>query len=109
MDAVRVVTTEGIVWLDGLSVWDRAVGARHKQAIITYLDTGRTEQLKPFAGVQVGGLNGTPVYTLEADWQGLEALGLHGEVSPATVRTEADMPVGPRLLDDRPDPIGGMW
>ena len=73
--SMRVLTTEGEKWLDGLSWQETSDVGRHWNAVQKVLETGDEEPLRNMWGVTVGG------FPLETDAMVIYVLGHRGELN----------------------------
>ena len=81
-DALRVITTEGIKLVAGLSPATRSLVAKHHNAVRTYLQTGDTHALDEFRGVRVDG------HELETRARALDWWGQTDELSYESIYEE---------------------
>src|SRR5512144_2691788 len=71
---IRVISTQGVVTVDGLNSWERSLIGRHWNAAGRYLDTGNIFDLFRFHGITLGG------YELETRPSALDYYGMVGEL-----------------------------
>ena len=71
---LRVLTTDGVQFLAGLSDGEAGQVGRHWNAVRHYLDTGEDHQLPQFAGAVVAG------FTLETRVKVIEGHAIRGDV-----------------------------
>jgi hypothetical protein len=71
---VRAVTRDGPKFLPVASAAEASIVGSHDNAVKVYLYTGKTTQLRPFAGIAIAG------HTLETDPDGLDYWARRGDL-----------------------------
>lgn len=87
---IRVITTQGIITVDGLRRKDRSTAAKHRNAVGRYLDNGKTDSLGKFDGVTVGEYDGVPIYELETRLDPLDDYQNFGQIDVDSIYKRDD-------------------
>lgn len=92
---IRVLTSQGVQFMSGLSDSDRSLVGHHWNAVRRYLETGQTDELEALEGAMVGGeefghLPGIPLrgVSLDCDPSSIEWHAVRGEVSFESIYDE---------------------
>lgn len=81
--AVRVLTTDGLLYLRGLDQHDASAVGRHWNAVRHYLDTGESMDLADIDGVELDGLDEDGARrraVLETDLDAIDVHAIRGDV-----------------------------